>query len=151
VLTQHRAEPLTEKQHLLLIGIGAVGAMLREVVELLALLIHTARTLLQVQELLKLVSHQAHRDVVPTKSHAEFSPWHLVAVLNSDSEVSPPSTRGSMKLLGREQGLLDLGVVQKSKLGLNDAKLVIRLQRINCLGKRRRACHQEVGVGSLHP
>jgi hypothetical protein len=34
-----------------------VGDVLREVVELLAVLIHTARTLLQVQELLKLVSH----------------------------------------------------------------------------------------------
>jgi hypothetical protein len=44
VLTQHRTEPLTEKRHLLLIGIGVVGAVLREVVELLA--IHTARTLL---------------------------------------------------------------------------------------------------------
>jgi hypothetical protein len=53
---QHRAEPLTEKRHLL-IGIGVVGAILREVVKLLAILIHTAQTLLQVQELLKLVSH----------------------------------------------------------------------------------------------
>jgi hypothetical protein len=34
---QHRAEPLTEKRHLLLIGVGGVGAILREVVELLAL------------------------------------------------------------------------------------------------------------------
>jgi hypothetical protein len=51
------AEPLTEKRHLLLVGIGVVGAVLREVVELLVVLIHTAQTLLQVQELLKLVSH----------------------------------------------------------------------------------------------
>jgi hypothetical protein len=100
-----------ENRHLLLIGIGVVGAVLREVVELLAVLIHTAQTLLQVQELLKLASHQARRDVVPTKSHAEFSPWHLVAVLNSGGEVGPPSTRGSTKLLGHEQGLLDLGAV----------------------------------------
>jgi hypothetical protein len=55
------------------------------VVELLAILIHTARTLLQVQELLKLVSHQAHRDVVPTKIRVELGPWHLVAVLNGGS------------------------------------------------------------------
>jgi hypothetical protein len=100
-----------EKRHLLLIGIGVVGAILREVVELLAVLIHTAQTLLQVQELLKLVSHQAHRDVVPMKSRAEFGPWHMVAVLNGGGKVSPPSTRGSMKLLGHEQSLLDLGVV----------------------------------------
>jgi hypothetical protein len=102
-----------EKRHLLLIGIGVVGAVLREVVELLAVLIHTTRTLLQLQELLKLASHQAHRDLVPTKSRAELSPWHLVAVLNGGGEVSPPSTCGSTKLLGHEQGPLDLGVVQK--------------------------------------
>jgi hypothetical protein len=41
--------------------------------------------------------------------------------------------------------------VQKPKLGLNDVKPVIRLQWINCLGKRRRVRRQEVGVGSLHP
>jgi hypothetical protein len=35
-----------KKQHLLLVGIGVVGAILREVVELLAVLIHTAQTLL---------------------------------------------------------------------------------------------------------
>jgi uncharacterized Fe-S cluster protein YjdI len=85
------------------------------------------------------------------KSHAEFGPWHPVAVLNGGSEVSPPSTHGSTKLLGREQGLLDLGAMQKPKLGLNDAKPVICFQRINCLGKRQRVCRQEVGVGSLHP
>jgi hypothetical protein len=104
-----------------------------------------------VQELLKLVSHQARRDVVPTKSHAELGPWHLVPVLNGGSEVSPLSTRVSTKLLGHEQGLLDLGAVQRPKLGLNDAKLVICLQQINCLSKRRRVRRQEVSVGSLHP
>jgi hypothetical protein len=56
-----------------------------------------------------------------------------------------------MKLLGHEQGLLDLGAVQKPKLGLNDVKSFIRLQRINCLGKRQRVRRQELSVGSLHP
>jgi hypothetical protein len=51
-----------------------VGAILREVVELLVVLVHTARTLLQVQELLKLVSHQARGDVVSTKSCVKLSP-----------------------------------------------------------------------------
>jgi hypothetical protein len=102
VLTQHMTEPLMEKRHLLLIGVDVVGAVLREVVELLAVLIHTARTLLQVQELLKLVSHQARRDVASTKSCAELGQWHLVAVLNGGSEVSPPSTCGSTKVLGHE-------------------------------------------------
>jgi hypothetical protein len=61
------------------------------------------------------------------KSHAEFSPWRQVAVLNGGGEVSPLSSRGSTKLLGHEQGLLDFGAVQKPKLRLNDAKPVIRL------------------------
>jgi hypothetical protein len=47
VLTQHRTKPLTEEQHLL-IGVGVVGVIVREVVDLLDVLIHTARTLLQV-------------------------------------------------------------------------------------------------------
>jgi hypothetical protein len=46
VLTQHWTEPLMEKRHLLLIGIDVVGVVLREVVELLVVLIHTTQTLL---------------------------------------------------------------------------------------------------------
>jgi hypothetical protein len=137
--------------NLLLIGVGGVGTILREVVELLAVLIHTARTLLQVQELLKLASHQACGDVVPTKSCAELGPRHLVAVLNSGGEVIPPSTHGSTKLLGREQCLLDLSAVQKPKHGIDDAKRVIHLQWISCLSKCRRVHRQEVGIGSLYP
>jgi hypothetical protein len=151
VLVQHRTEPLTEERHLLLIGVGVVGAILREVVELLDVLVHTARTLLEVQELMKLASHQARRNVVSTESCAELSPRHLVAVLNSGGEVSPPSTHGPMKLLGHEQSLLELSVVQKPKLELDDVKSVIRLQRISRLGKCQRARRKEVGVGSLHP
>jgi hypothetical protein len=151
VLTSHRTEPLTEEQHLLLIGVSVVEAIMREVVEFLDVLIHTAQTLLQVQELLKLVSHQARGDVVSTESCAELGPQHLVAILNSGGEVSPPSTRRSMKLLGCEQSLLEFSVVQQPKLGLDDVKPVICLQWISHLGKCRRVRHQEVGVGSLHP
>jgi hypothetical protein len=74
-----------------------------------------------------------------------------VAVLNSGGEVGTLSTHGSTKLLGREQDLLDLGALQKPKHGLNDAKPVFRLQRIDCLNKCRRVRHQEVSVGGLHP
>jgi hypothetical protein len=104
-----------------------------------------------VQELLKLASHQAHGDVVPTESYVELSPRHLVVVLYSSGEVRPASTHGSTKLLGHEQSLLDLTAVQKPKLGLDDAKPVIRLQWISCLDKHRRVHSQEVGVGSLYP
>jgi hypothetical protein len=74
-----------------------------------------------------------------------------VVVLNSGGEIGPPRTCGSTKLLGHEQSLLDLSAVQKSKLGLDDVKPVIHLQRISCLDKRRRVHRQEVSVRSLHP
>jgi hypothetical protein len=48
VLMQHRIGPMTEERHLLPTSVGVVGAVLREVVELLAVLVHTAQTLLQV-------------------------------------------------------------------------------------------------------
>jgi hypothetical protein len=150
VLTQHRTEPLTEEQHLL-IGVGVVGAILREVVELLAILIYTTQALLQVQEHLKLASHQARGDVVSTESCVELSQQHLVAILKSSGEVSPPSTHGPTKLLGHEQSLLELSAVQKSKLGLNVAEPAIHLQRISRLGERRSVHHQKVGIGGLHP
>jgi hypothetical protein len=67
-----------EQRHLLLVGVGVVGVVLREVVEPLAVLIDTPRTLLQVQEHLKLVSHQARRDVVSTEGLTEVGPQHLV-------------------------------------------------------------------------
>jgi hypothetical protein len=38
-----------EERHLLLIGVSVVGAILRLVIELLAILIHTPQTLLQVR------------------------------------------------------------------------------------------------------
>jgi hypothetical protein len=57
VLPKHRTEPLTEQRHLLLVGVDVVGAVLREVVKPLAVLIDTPQTLLQLQELLKLTIH----------------------------------------------------------------------------------------------
>jgi hypothetical protein len=46
VLTQHRTKPLMEERHLLLISVGMVGAILRDMVELLAILVYTAQILL---------------------------------------------------------------------------------------------------------
>jgi hypothetical protein len=74
VLTKHKTETLLEERHLLLIGVGMVGAILREVVELLALLKHTARTLLQVQKLMELVSHQAMGMWCPQKAVRNSGP-----------------------------------------------------------------------------
>jgi hypothetical protein len=38
---KHRVEPLMEEHHLLLVGVGVVGVVLREVVEPLVVLVHT--------------------------------------------------------------------------------------------------------------
>jgi hypothetical protein len=46
------------------------------------------------------------------ESCVKLGPQHLVAVLNSGGEISPPSTRGSTKLQGYEQSLLVLSTVQ---------------------------------------
>jgi hypothetical protein len=133
VLTKHRVEPLTEQRHLLLIGLRVVGAILREVVKPLIV-----QTLLQVQELQNLVSHQARGDVVSVEGLTELSPRHLVAVLKSGSEVSPPSTGGPTKLLGHLQSLLELSIVQQPKLRLEDAEPIICLKQISHLGLHRR-------------
>jgi hypothetical protein len=103
-----------------------------------------------VQELLKLTSHQAHRDVVPTEGLTELGPRHLVAILRSGGEVSLPSIGRTTKLLGYIQSLLELSIVQEPKLGLGDAKPIIRLKLIRCLSEQRRVCHQEVSIGGVH-
>jgi hypothetical protein len=68
--------------------------------------------------------------VVSTKGVAQLGQWHLVAILKSGGEVSPPSTGRPTKLLGHVYSLLELGTVQEPKLGLGDVKLVIHLKRI---------------------
>jgi hypothetical protein len=94
---------------------------MRDVIKSLVVLIDTLQTLLQVQKLLKLVIQEAHRYVVSMKGLAELGTQHLVVVVKSGGEVSPPSTGKHMKLLGHVQSLLELGTVQEPKLGLSDA------------------------------
>jgi hypothetical protein len=84
--------------------------------------------------------------VVSTEDLTELGPRHLVPVVKSGSEVSPPSTSEPTKLLGHVQSLLELDTVQESKLGLGDAKLVIHLKQIEHLCEHRRVHHQEVSI-----
>jgi hypothetical protein len=63
------------------------------------------------QELLKLVSHETHGYVVLTEGLAELVPRHLVVVVKSGGEVSPPSTGGPTNLLGHVQSILKLGTM----------------------------------------
>jgi hypothetical protein len=71
----------------------------------LDILIGTAWALLQVHKLLKLVTHEAHSDVVSTEGLPELVPWNLVAVMKIGGVVHPQSTRRPMQLLGRIQSL----------------------------------------------
>jgi hypothetical protein len=88
--------------------------------------------------------------VVSTKGLAKLSLRHLVVVLKSGGEVSPPSTGGPTKLLSHVQSLLELSTVQKPKLRHGDVKPVIRLKRIRRLSERQRVRRQKVGVGGVH-
>jgi hypothetical protein len=127
-----------EQRHLLLVGVGVVGVILWEVVKPHAILVDTPWTLLQVQKLLKPISHQACGDVLSAEGLAKLSPWHLVAIMKSGGEVSPTRIGGPMKLLVLLQSLLELGTVQQPKLGLDDAKPIICLKRISRLDECRR-------------
>jgi hypothetical protein len=67
---------------------------------------------------------------VPTKSLLELGPQDLVVVSESCGVVHPLGIGRPTKLLGRVQSLLILFAFQEFKLGLDDAKQAIRLQRI---------------------
>jgi hypothetical protein len=99
---------LAEQCCLLRIRVDVVCAILCKVWEPLVVHIHSARTLLKVQELLLLAVHEAIRDVVATESLEELSPWHLVAVRKGCGEGRPPGTYRPMEVRGREQRLLHL-------------------------------------------
>jgi hypothetical protein len=102
LLTDLSTHPLVEQGCLLRIRVDMVCTILHKVYEPLAVLVHSARTLLKIQELLLLVIHEAVRDVVPPESLVELSPWHLVAVPKGGGEGRPPGTHRPAELLGHE-------------------------------------------------
>jgi hypothetical protein len=55
-----------------------VWHILRQMVELLRVVVHGSSSLLEVHELLTLLPHHAGGDVVGTKSIAELCPRHIV-------------------------------------------------------------------------
>jgi hypothetical protein len=131
----------------LLVGVHLVRHILRQIVELLGLVMHGPSSLLEVHELLVLLPHHACGAVVGAKSIAELSPRHLVIHGASDSVVGPPRTGINPQLLRGEGGLLRLGVVQEPELELHHPKLVVGLKRHSCLGEERRVHSRKVAVG----
>jgi hypothetical protein len=59
-------------------------------VELLVVVMHKPSSLLEVHELLALLSHHACGDVVGTESITKLSPWHMVILGTSGNVVGPP-------------------------------------------------------------
>jgi hypothetical protein len=132
---------------LLLIGVHLIRRILCQMVELLGVVVHGPSSLLEVHELLVLLSHHACRDVVGVEGTAELSPWHLVIRRASGGVVGPQHAGVTPQLLCGEEGLLHLGAAQEPELGLHHPKPVVGLQRLSCLGEERRVHSREVTVG----
>jgi hypothetical protein len=95
-----------------------------------------------------LLPHHDCWDVVGTESDAELGPRNLVVCRASGGVVGPPRASIITQLLHSEESLLQLRAVQEPKLGLDHPKLVIGLERLSCLGEKRRVSSHEVAVGS---
>jgi hypothetical protein len=109
--------------------------------------VHGPSSLLDFHELLVLLPHHAHGDVVGAESIAELNPRHLVVHGASGGVVGPPHVGVTTQLLRSEEGLLHLGAAQEPKLGLHHPKPVIGLKRLSCLSKEWRVSGHEVTVG----
>jgi hypothetical protein len=131
---------------LLLIDIHLVRRILRQMVELLGVVMHGHSSLLEVHELLALLLHHSCGDVVGVEGIAELSPRHLVIRGVSGGVVGPPRASITPQLLHDEEGLLHLGVAQEPELGLHHRKPVVGLKRLSCLGEERRVRSREVAV-----
>jgi hypothetical protein len=120
---------------------------MRQMVELLGVVMHGPSSLLEVHELLALLPHHACGDVVGTESIPELSPRYLIVHGASSGVVDPPRTGVTPQLLCDEEGLLHLGVAQEPELGLHHLKLVVDLKRLSCLSEERQVSGREVAVG----
>jgi hypothetical protein len=132
---------------LLLIGVYLVWRILRQMVELLGVVVHGSSSLLEVHELLALLPHHACGDVVGVESIVELSPRHLVIRGASGGVVGSSRAGVTPQLLHSEEGLLHFGAAQEPKLGLHHLKPVVSLKRLSCLGEERRMHNREVAVG----
>jgi hypothetical protein len=116
-------------------------------VELLGVVVHGPSSMLEVHELLALLSHHTCGDVVGAESITELSPRHMVIRRASGGVVGPPRAGVTPQLLHCEEGLLHLGVAQESKHGLHHPKPVVGLKKLSCLGEERLMHSREVAVG----
>jgi hypothetical protein len=100
-----------------------VRRILRQMVELLGVVVHGSPSLLKVYELLVLLPHHACGDIVGVEGITEFSPQHLVIHGASGGVVGPPRASVTPQLLCTEEGLLHFGAAQEPELGLHTRSL----------------------------
>ena len=117
-----------------------MSSILRKVVEDLGVLGDSTRSLSKSQELVQLPVHEAFRDVVCSESRAKLSPSDHMIVLQQRHVVLPPELGWSPKLLCSKLGLVSLKTVvyQQCKLGLDQVKPSVRVQRVINPCKKRR-------------
>jgi hypothetical protein len=86
--------------------------------------------------------------VVSSESSLEFLPRHFPISGEHSTEVVPPSPSRAAKLLCSEAslGLIRAVSREKGKLGLDDAKPHVGVQRILCLGEQGRLRAQKLLV-----
>jgi hypothetical protein len=87
---------------LLVIGVHLVWRILRNVVELLGVVVHGSSSLLKIHGLLALFPHHTGGDVVGVESIAELNPRHLVVCGASGSVVDQPRAGVPTQLLRGE-------------------------------------------------
>jgi hypothetical protein len=133
VSPQSGVEPTQETRRSTRLRVHVLREVLGQVDERLDVLQHSLAPLTECTELALLELHQANRDVVGPESLAELRPSHLVTSWLHSHEAGPPSSSGAVKKLGRELCfLLHNEARQKTELGLDGPKLVIRVQRVSC-------------------
>jgi hypothetical protein len=106
-------------------------------------------SLIECQKLIQLAIKNASWDVVPSESSLEFLPRHFTISGEHSTEVVPPSSSGSAKLLRGEASPGSIRAVshEEGKLGLNDVKPHVGVQQILCLGEQGWLRAQEFLVG----
>jgi hypothetical protein len=127
-----------EAVSLLFIRISMVPCILAQVVEGLRILQYRVSSLIKGQKFIQLSIKNASWDVVPSEGSLEFFPRHLTISGEHSTEVIPPRPSRSAMLLRGVVGLGSIRAVSREevKLGLDDAKPHVGIQRILCLGEQ---------------
>jgi len=147
VSPQSGVEPTQETRRSTRLRVHVLREVLGQVDERLDVLQHSLAPLTECTELALLELHQANRDVVGPESQAELCPSHLVTSWLHSHEAGPPSSSGAVKKLGRELCLLlHSEARQKTELGLDGPKPVIRAQWVSCSDEDWRSYCLEVRV-----